>query len=342
MTRQLLSEAVDDYMALRKSNDLSKRTLLNEQGVLKRLLAVNGNIWVHQITERHVTRYFEEASKTRSPRSQQLDHTVLGQFFEWARHTKRLPLDMNPMAGRRRPKTRHRERERVPASQFDRLLDVAGERDPRDRAVIAVLLYTMIRDQECADLRVGDWKRDDNLLRVRVTKSHMEDDMPVCAELDHELRLWMTHYSSQVKRPLEAHDYLLPRKQSIGLVKEGERGWITGHDMIYVPEKRVGRVGRIARHVLDDMGFPVVGPDGQSLMEGAHTIRRSGARALFDRLAAEGYDRSLRIVQSMLHHSSVSVTEHYLGVTADKRGRDELIRGQWMYPRLDNIVQLSV
>jgi hypothetical protein len=77
VTKALLSDAVTDYMVLRGSQDFSKNTLANESGVLRRFLAVNGNIWVHQIGERQTIRYFEEASKTRSPRSQQLDFTVL-------------------------------------------------------------------------------------------------------------------------------------------------------------------------------------------------------------------------------------------------------------------------
>ena len=84
-------------------------------------------------------------------------------------------------------------------------------------------------------------------------------------------------------------------------------------------------------------------PAGRAMGEGSHTLRRSGARALFDRLAESGYDRSLRIVQSMLHHSSVTITEKYIGVTPDQRSRDEIIKGQEMYPvREENVVSLTV
>lgn len=63
-----------------------------------------------------------------------------------------------------------------------------------------------------------------------------------------------------------------------------------------------------------------------------HTLRRSAARALFDRLATEGYDGALRLVQAMLHHAQSSTTEHYLGLTLDKKRRDDIIRGESMYP----------
>jgi integrase len=294
-------------------------------------MAVNGNIGCHQITERHAIRYFEDAAKTRSPRSLQIDHTVLNQLFEWMRKTKRMPLDMDPMAGRRRPKTRHRERERVHVSKFPHLLDVAGKQDARNRMIVAVLIYTLARDSEVTGIRIGDVDLDGGWLRVRIHKSHTEDLMPICSELDAELRRWLTTYAEELDRPLLRSDYLLPRRQSVGILREGEAGFITGHDMIYLPDAKLDRCGRIARDVLREAGFATADIDGKSLMEGAHTIRRSGARALFDRLAAEGYDRSLRIVQSMLHHSSVSITEHYIGVTADRRGRDEIIRGKPMF-----------
>lgn len=343
MARELLSEAIDSYMILRSSQDFSKNTIRNDAGILRRFLAVTGNIWVHQITENHTTRYFEDAGKTRAARSLRNDHTILNQFFSWARRTKRLPLDMDPMAGRRRPKAAVRERQRVPVAQFNRLLDVAGERDPRNRAIVAVLLYTLIREQECADLRIGDWKRDEGWLRVRVTKSGVEDEMPVCAELDAELRTWMTHYSAEAKRPLLPHDLLLPRRRSIRVARDEARGCITGHDMIYVPDQKLRTLGRVVKEALDDFGLALVDGNGQPLMEGAHTLRRSGARALFDRLAADGYDGALRITQSMLHHKSVTQTEAYVGITADRRSRDELLRLQTMFPTdLDNVVALHV
>lgn len=330
--RQLLSDGIDDYLVLRGSQDFSKRTLANERGVLKRFLGVNGNIWMHSIEAAHVTRHFENASRTRASGSLQLDHTVLGQFLEWGRHTRRMALDVDPMMGRRRPKTRLKERDRIHVSRFGHLLDCAGRRDPRDRAAVAVLLYTLIRDQEAADLRISDVDLDGGWLRVRITKSYQEDRMPISIELDRELRQWLTAYAAAARRALEPGDFLLPRRQSVGIIRAGVQGRIEGHEMIYVPEKKIARLGRLVGHALHEAGFPMTDDQGKTKMEGAHTIRRSGARALFDRLAADGYDHSLRIVQSMLHHSSVSITEKYIGVTADRRSRDEILRGVEMFP----------
>jgi integrase len=336
---------VDDFTVLRSSQDFSKRTLANERTVLKRLLAVNGNVWCHSITERHVTRYFEEASRTRSAASLQLDHTVLGQFFAWARQTRRMPLDVDPMAGRRRPRGRKRERDRIPVTEFPRLLDVAERRDPRDRAIVAVLLYTLVRERECSDVRLRDVDLAGGWLRVRITKTGQEDSMPICAELDSELRRWLPFYANEVGRPLEPSDYLVPRRYSTAIIRGGDdanRGHISGHEMLYAPDRPIARLGNAVRLVLEDFGFQMVDHSGARKMEGAHTLRRSGARALFDRLAGDGYDHSLRIVQSMLHHASVTQTERYVGVTADRRSRDEILRGKQMFPTdTSNVIQLS-
>lgn len=342
--RQLLSDAIEDYMALRGSQDFSKRTLANENGILRRFLSITGNIWCHNIGEQHVTRYFEDASKTRAARSLQLDHTTLGQVFDWMRGTKRIPAASDPMRGRRRPVARQRERNRLHVSQFPQLLDAAEAQDPRDRMIVAVLLYTLVRDQEAADLRKGDVDLEGGWLRVRITKSHTEDRMPICAELDSELRRWLSIYSAETQHPLESSSYLIPRKQSVGLVRSGERGRIEGHSMVYVPGKPVARPGRVVRGILEGMGFPIEDDlTGKSSMEGSHTIRRSGARALFDRLVNDGHDYALRVVQSMLHHKSVTQTEQYIGITADRRSRDEVLRGAVMFPVSDeNVSRLIV
>lgn len=339
--KQLLSDAIDDYAALRSSQDYSKRTLRNENGVLRRFLSINGNIGVWHITERHAIRYLEEASKTRQANTLQMDHSTLNRFFEWARRTHRMPMDRDPMALMRRPRMTKRERNRLGVGQFAHLLDTAGGDDPRNRAVVAVLLYLLIRDQEAADLRVGDVDLDSGFITVRVTKSHQEDRMPICAELDAELRMWLTHYAES-SGALHPNHFLLPTRRVVGSIK-GDGGKFTGHEMVYVPTERVRQLGRVVKPILEAAGFPVVDHAGRAAGEGAHTLRRSGARALFDSLAENGYDNSLRIVQSMLHHSSIAQTERYIGVTADRRSRDEILRGNQMYAtEADNLVRLTV
>jgi hypothetical protein len=78
------------------------------------------------------------------------------------------------------------------------------------------------------------------------------------------------------------------------------------------------------------------------MMEGCHTLRRSGARALFDDLVERGgYDGVLRHVSAMLHHKSTLMTERYLGLDVDVKKRNDLIRGKKMYRTQRDMVEDS-
>lgn len=338
MAKQNLSDAIEEYIRFRKSQGLAKRTVNNDNTTLTRFLAANGNIWCHQIGSFQVTKFFEDAAKTRRASSLVNDHVILTAFFEWCRQTKRMALDCDPMYGRRKPKGVERERDRVHVSKFPALLEAAGERSPRDRFAIAVLLYTLIRDGEAADLRIRDLDLDAGLLRVRVHKSGLEDRMPICVELDAEARLWLTHYAT-MSGTLQPNWYLIPSRSVTPVWNEQRSRIIRNVDKGYRPESPVHAMGELTRPVLEDIGFPTRDIDGSPLWEGAHTIRRSGARALFDVLVTHGYDNALRIVQSMLHHKSMTTTERYIGITADRRSRDELLRGRVMFDR-GNVIEL--
>ena len=326
---QSLSDAIEDYQRWRRSQHIGKNTMKNEASILRRFLSANGNIQCRQISDVHVTRHMEAASKVRSPDSLKLDHTVLSTFFKWMRHTKRLPIDRDPMFGRRAPKTIRKERNRLHVSAFPSVLEAAEKKALRDRALVATIMYTLLRDQDVADLRVRDLDLNAGYLMCRIKKTNQEDRLPVSAELDSEMRRWLTHYTEQVG-PLKPHYFLVPRIATTP-VRGGDQGRFCRVITTLRPEERFARGGKVVQAALREAGFPVFDESGESLREGSHTLRRSGARALFDQLVADGYDGALRVVQAMLHHSSVEQTERYIGITADKRTRDDLLRGKQMY-----------
>lgn len=330
-----LSDAIDDFILFRRSMDLAKATLRADESTLRQFMAQTGNIWVHSISTTHVAHFFTEGARTRQPQSQRNDHARLQVFFEWARKTGRMPRDHDPLYGRRVPRAAKKERRRVPVAKFPALLDAAGDRDPRDRVAIALLLYTLGRDSEISDLRIRDVALDSGYIHMRIHKTREEDLMPICAELDQELRHWLTFYSQQVGF-LEPGHVLVPSRQTSPIYDNGRIVGATTHS--YVPTKQAVQLAKIAKPALTAIGFM----DNNTDREGAHTIRRSGARALFDQLAANGYDRALRLVQSMLHHASIGTTEKYIGVTADRRSRDEIIRGQVLFPTGDVVNLRSV
>lgn len=333
-----LSDALEEYERYRKSQAYAKATIANHRTTLKRFLAVNGNIWCHAINDVHVTRFFEELSKTKQPHSQRNDHTALNLFFEYLRHKAYMAQDADPMWGRRKPPKLVKEKNRVHVSQFPALLNGAEQRCPRDRAALALLLYTLKRDKELTELRLWDLDLPAGYIKVRVHKTKQEDRIPISSELDRELRQWLTYYTEEVG-PLQPHYYLVPSRDTRGI--QGDDGVIRSvMQARLVPERMMATYGRSTKEALMKIGFPVVDGQGKPLYEGSHTIRRSGARALYESLVDQGYDRSLRIVQAMLGHKSLEETERYIGVTADKRTRDDLIRGQAMYPALAEVIEL--
>jgi len=94
------------------------------------------------------------------------------------------------------------------------------------------------------------------------------------------------------------------------------------HDNL-VPDQQLQRVHRYVQKPLRAFGVTLRDGDDKSKMEGVHTLRRSGARALFDEMVAQGsYDRVLRNVSAMLHHKSTVMTERYLGFDVDVTKRN--------------------
>jgi integrase len=338
--KQELDNAIQDYLRFRRSQDISKNTLACQRSILKKFLSTSGNIYCHSITEYTVTRYFETVSRTKQPQSQRNDYTTLAGFFDWCRHTKRMSMDSNPLYGRRRPKDVRRERNRLSVGKFPHLLEAAEQRCARDRALVATLLYTLLRDQELADLRIGDLDLDGGWLRCRIHKTREEDMMPISAELDTELRKWLTTYTAEVGR-LENHYHLLPsRWVRAGQSEAGGRFTHIAEDGLK-PESPIGSVGRIVNPILANIGFPVLDANGKPCGEGAHTIRRSGARALFDDLIKTEPD-AIYIVKEMLHHKSVQQTEHYIGRQRDRGRRDDVLRGRVLYHAdAENVVALA-
>lgn len=324
-----LSDAVDDYERFRKSTDIAASTIKVQRTTLTKFLATTGNVWCHQVTSLHVTRFFEQAAKTRQPQTLRNDYTVLEGFFEWARKTKRMGSDTDPMYGRRKPKRAQKERFRLHVSKFPLLLDAAERRSPRDRIGCALVLYTLLRDGEVTDLRIRDVDLEGGWITARIHKSRLEDRIPICEELDGELRKWLTTYTEEVGY-LEPHYRLVPSRDTKG-IPDAQGVLATQEHVRFVPDRKVPALGKLVSPALADLGVPLRDAQGRPMGEGAHTLRRSGARAMFDALVGSGYDHALRVVQSFLHHSSQQTSEQYIGVSADKRSRDDLFRGRRMY-----------
>lgn len=334
--KQLLNESIEDYKVHCRSKGLSASYVKSCGVTLRRLLTIVGNILTESVHDGHIDQYFNTASKTRSARSLGIDTAHLKGFFNWAIRTRRAGRNGNPMAGRTAPKYAPRPWRGLPASKFDALVDSA--RHPRDRILLAMGLYLMGRSNEFELLRVGDLQFETSTVAYQIPKTHKVDLMPICDELDAELRTWLKFYQSECGL-LDPSWYLVPAKTKPRLKGQGIVDW---SQVRLIPTKRVAKTHTIACRALESVGYAVKDDSGRPLNEGMHTLRRSAARALYEQLRDEGDPSPVETVRSMLNHATEGQTRGYIGLQSDRIHRDARLRGRVMFPGLrgENVRQL--
>ena len=332
-----LSTAVDQYLVYRSAAYRPSSVLAAKQS-LKSFLAEVGNVNTKQLTPRHAERFQTALMvKGQKPNTVNSRMSQVSAFSKWLVANRYTPAHF--VATVRTVPVPKRARLRVPATDFARLLDCTER--PDRRITVALGLFLFLRGGEIRTLRVGDVRLDEGAIDVVVHKTHGFDEMPICYELDQELRQWFIEYQRDIGRPLRSTDFLVPAHRSMP-------GWMarpeTGN---YQPERMVLRPYDHVRATLKTAGYPVTDDTGKRNGEGVHTLRRSGARALYDALV-EGRlgdqtakDSALRQTMTMLHHSSVTVTEHYIGLERDREKRDNTIKGVRLLPALPaNVMEL--
>lgn len=317
----LLSKATAEYLLYRKTEGYAKNTILVDGVALRRLVRTLGDIPVKSVTPRHVDRVFEQmAEQQLRPASVNANVATLRGFFRWCRDRGYLPPDANPASGRRYRPKEAREMIRVPIAQFPALLDAA--RIPRDRMLMALGLYTMGRKGEITSIRMKDVDLDSAEILMYIQKKNVYDRIPISKELRRELATWLPIYEQHVGS-LQPNYHLVPSVQGGG----------SGNVMKLRPLVQMASPEDAVAYALTRIG--IVGDH-----TGMHVLRRSAARARFDEMVALGYDGALRRVSAWLHHTSVTITEVYLGLQLDRAQRDEETKDQFMFPSLeaDNVV----
>lgn len=319
-----LTEAIEQYKLHMEARGLEPRTMKNNLQPVTRGLAEWGNIQTGSITGQHIDRLFRRAQW--GPTTRNLYLGSLRGFFTWCRREGHIAKDFDPTAGWSTMRTPRRDRMRLDVSEFPSLLDAC--RHPRDRYVCALGLYTFLRGGEIATLTVADLNLGDHELTIYRHKTKEQDILPVCTELAQESERWLSHYRSTTNRvPLPHYWYLAPSKQPNRTRQNPLTHRIeVVHDELAPlrPEAQMTHPYRAVQRALAGLGWETKG-------EGEHTLRRSGARALFDELRDQGYDGALMRVSSFLGHKDVKVTQTYLGLNLEKTQRNESFAGKRMF-----------
>jgi len=207
-------------------------------------------------------------------------------FFAWATHTSRLAIDPTARLASARVHTRLPAvlPSRDVATMLDLARDHAAQGDPiavRDWAVAEILYATGVRVGELCEADQADVDVDERTLRV-MGKGAKERVVPFGAPAQAAMRRWLDEARPRLAGP-DAHDALFV----------GARG-------ARVDQRRL----RAAVHALAAAaGVDDVAP---------HALRHSAATHLLE----GGSD--LRSVQELLGHASLTTTQRYTHVSAER------------------------
>lgn len=315
----LISAALSLYAEYRLGNGFARNTVTNDRQAIRRLMSITGDVELTAITpislDDLMTHLRAERYAVTTMNSTQAS---LSAFFKWCRSRSHAPVDWDPIAGRRYSPVTPPRRLYVPLHDFPLVLDSAT--NPRDRALMALGLFTLGRQSELVSMRVSDLDLTAGVIDMHIWKSHKTDIMPLSSELADEMRRWVMAYQAECG-PLNPKWFLVPAMKHQSSMPFG--------NFQLAPDRPISRSEDIVRRVLERAGYT----DDRM---GVHVLRRSAARCLFDELAKDGYDGALRLVSAMLHHASVATTERYLSLDLDRKRRDDRISGQPLFPSLDD------
>jgi integrase len=325
MIRYRLSTVIDSYLAFRASNGFAANTVKNDRQTLARLAAhYDHDPIIDSITPRDIDDLLGSlAQGGYSIGTVNNTQSGLSAFFKWCR-TRGITAPMfDPIAGRRYFPAQDKPRLYIPLADFPKVLDACTS--PRDRALMALGLYTLGRQSEIINLRVKHLDLASGHLSMTIFKSYKSDVMPLSSELDSEMRRWLLAYQEECG-PLDKNWFLVPAVKNAGQFG----------NFILAPDRRISKSEDIVRRVVERCGYT-------DERMGMHLIRRSAARAAFDEMAKDGYDGALRVVSALLHHASTATTEHYLDLGLDRQRRNARIAGQPLFPSLvaPNVVPLK-
>ncbi|MFJ6508569.1 tyrosine-type recombinase/integrase [Streptomyces sp. NPDC091879] len=335
-----LRSAVEEYLETRERSGKADNTMRVDTTLLPRFAEHLGNPDFSQLSAKQVRDFFYgpggimDAHSTRikgqpireavGPSTHNNYRARLKVFFTYCKNSGFTELD-NYLTGVEPLPELKKRRQQPPPSLLLQLLDQAE--CAMHRAYLATAINTACRASEITGMRVGDVDFARSEVFVTVVKTREEDEMPLTADLERELRLWLVEYAELLGRPLRADDYLFPARTgntiSTHYLDEatGQRVYVRT-PFVWHPDRPVQRTEKIVKHALGAVGLP-------TRYEGTHTIRRAVARAYFDSLSTElGYDAGLRTVSALLHHSNMATTERYLGLSSERRRRDETMKGK--------------
>jgi len=317
-----LTEASTEYVQFLEARGMAKATIRSALNMFTHARKAWGDdLDLQELHPRHIDAFF--IGKTWSTGTRNVYLQSMKSFFKWCRTHRYLPPDYDPAEGWTARPLEKTERTWLTLPVLRALMDATDH--ARDRAFIAIGIYTFLRASEIINLRIGDIDIDRSELRVYRIKTKQRDRLPICLELQVELVRWLDYYRNE-RGDLDPDWYLVPSRGPRPMKGiHGQRKLVpTGEPNPLRPAQQIGRPQRIVKSAMDALGIDKHG-------DGCHVLRRSGARAMYESLRDMGHDGAARRTQSMLGHSSLIMTEKYLGLDHERMQRNEALAGKPMF-----------
>lgn len=256
-------------------------------------------------------------------------------FLEWGvRRSAFTPFVLDAI--RRMPKDEPKEFLRLSAAEVVHMIETCV--DPWERWVLAYASQTLGRDSELRNRQVRHLHLDRGELDWYRRKTTDVDRLPVTQPLAQEWDRWVRVYQEKCGS-IQKHWPLVPMRHHSYVKGSGFPNVSGQREWLYFPTNPPHELAKIVqKHAARVSGETVEALKGQ----GVHILRRSMARALYERLRDERHPEPLRVVQAALGHSDGTTTRIYIGVRPDREERNQLLAGSdLLWSPQDNVVELK-
>ncbi|WP_158564067.1 tyrosine-type recombinase/integrase [Jiangella anatolica] len=317
-----LDEAIEQWLASRKAQGI-RSGLANDRSTLLNFLTVVGNIYPKSITPRHIDMWLEANAEKWQASSRKVNIHRLSAFQEWCRDRNLMPRNVDVLKGRRKVKVPRKRRPRVPKEEFAEILDRA--RVPRDRIMLALGLFLMVRANEMVRIQWGH-VGDHHILVDRSKTGDYTDELPIGPDLAEELARWRREVCVRMGVTAPGPRWYIVCQMLAPTERNDEGQWTRNTNWTLRPDEPLRRPLVRVKNLLRMVGIEEPGT-------GMHTLRRSGARALLEQLLAEGMgDGAVLVVQNMLGHEGPDMTLKYVGWETGRAMRDKVVLGRRIIP----------
>lgn len=227
-------------------------------------------------------------------------------FGAWALQSGLTKTDVAIHLKNKRAVTVRSKKMPLTSDQLRQVIKLAYKQHPRDGMTVMLLSYTACRESEIAGLRWVDVDLSVGVLYVFRPKLQDYHEVPMTPELVEALSAWKSWVEERYG-PVQPAWFVVPARAHVGFIGAMNPSWPLAVDR---PQTKIrDRVKSFLR---------AIGADAPG--RGSHTLRRTAANMILDETG------DIRVAQALLGHASVTQTESYLSVDAQKAALREAMK----------------